>query len=79
MGLLDQVVDDDVEDDADGAPQLRQGVAKDRIISHSDPEMRHRRKSASRRFDRHKCDVLTDEDSELVLGALCVKLWWSRI
>jgi hypothetical protein len=25
-------------------------------------------KSASRRFDGHKCDVLTDENSELVLG-----------
>ncbi len=30
--------------------------------------MRHGRKSASRRFDGHKLDVVTDEDSELVLG-----------
>jgi Transposase DDE domain len=30
--------------------------------------MRHGRKSASRRFDGHKLDVITDEDSELVLG-----------
>jgi Transposase DDE domain len=37
-------------------------------VSHSDPEMRHGRKSASRRFDGHKMDVLTDEKSELILG-----------
>ena len=30
--------------------------------------MRHGRKSASRRFDGHKLDVITDEDSEMVLG-----------
>jgi Transposase DDE domain len=43
-------------------------VAPDRVISHSDPEMRHGRKSASRRFDGHKLDVMTDENSELILG-----------
>jgi hypothetical protein len=68
VGLVDQVVDHDVEDDVDATPQLRQGVAKHRVISHSDPDMRHGRKSASRRFDGRKCDVVTDEDSELVLG-----------
>ena len=67
-GLLTQVIGDDVEEDEDGRPQIRQGVASDRTISHSDPEMRHGRKSASRRFDGHKLDVISDEDSELVLG-----------
>jgi len=66
--LLAQVIDSDVEDDDDGTPQIRQGVAADRTISHSDPEMRHGRKSASRRFDGHKMDVIADEGSELVLG-----------
>jgi hypothetical protein len=66
--LLDQVVAQDVEADEHGEPQIRQGVAQDRIVSHSDPEMRHGRKSASRRFDGHKLDVITDEDSELVVG-----------
>ncbi len=68
--LLAQVIDQDVEadDDGEGNPQIRQGVARDRVISHSDPEMRHGRKSASRRFDGHKLDVITDEDSEMVLG-----------
>jgi hypothetical protein len=66
--LLAQVIDADIDEDPDGEPQIRQGVARDRIVSHSDPEMRHGRKSASRRFDGHKMDVISDEDSELILG-----------
>ena len=66
--LLARVIDDDTDDDEAGEPQIRQGVAPDRIVSHSDPEMRHGRKSASRRFDGHKMDVVSDEDTELVLG-----------
>jgi transposase len=66
-GLLAAIVDQDVVRDDDGNPQIRQGVARDRVVSHSDPEMRHGRKSASRRFDGHKLDVVTDEESELVL------------
>jgi len=38
------------------------------VISVADPEMRHGRKSASRRFDGHKLDVMTDEATELVLA-----------
>ncbi len=67
-GLLAQVIGDDVTEDDDGSPEIRQGVAPDRTVSHSDPEMRHGRKSASRRFDGHKLDVISDEGSELVLG-----------
>lgn len=66
--LLAQVVDQDVVMGDDHRPAIRDGVAPDRVISHSDPEMRHGRKSASRRFDGHKLDLITDEDSELVLG-----------
>lgn len=65
--LLSRVVLQDVEGTTDG-PAIRQGVAPDRVVSHSDPEMRHGRKSASRRFDGHKLDVMVDEASELVLG-----------
>ncbi len=67
--LLAAVVAQDVEEDPDDPrPRIRRGVAPDRIVSHSDPEMRHGRKSASRRFDGHKLHVLTDEASELVLA-----------
>jgi transposase len=67
-GMLAQVVAQDTENDEAGEPRIRQGVARDRIISPSDPEMRHGRKSASRRFNGHKMDVMTHEASELVLG-----------
>src|SRR6266540_2702285 len=60
--LLAAVVAQDVEEDPDDPrPRIRRGVAPDRIVSHSDPEMRHGRKSASRRFDGHKLHVLTDK------------------
>ena len=67
-GLLAQVIDQDTTTDGEGRPEIVQGVATDRVISVSDPQMRHGRKSASRRFDGYKMDVLTDEASELVLG-----------
>ena len=72
VGLLAQVIEADTEPDpgggGDGGLRLREGVAPDRIVSVSDPKIRHGRKSASRRFDGHKMDVITDEASELVLG-----------
>lgn len=67
--LLAAIVAQDVETDPDsGAPRLRQQVARDRIVSATDPDMRHGRKSKSRRFDGHKMHVVTDADTELVLG-----------
>ena len=74
VGLLGQVIDADTEPDpdpdggGDGGVRIRQGVAPDRVISVSDPQMRHGRKSSARRFDGHKMDIITDETSELVLG-----------
>lgn len=66
--LLARIVDQDI-DTADGdGPMIRQGVAKDRVISVVDPEMRHGRKSPSKRVDGYKAHVLTDHDNELVLG-----------
>jgi Transposase DDE domain/Transposase domain (DUF772) len=72
VGLLAQVIEADTEPDPDGGDdggvRLREGVAPDRVISVSDPQMRHGRKSTSRRFDGHKLDLVTDEASELILG-----------
>jgi transposase len=68
-GRLAKVLDDDVEPDPDdGAPRIRQGVARDRIVSATDPEQRHGRKSSSRRFDGYKTHLVTDEASELVVA-----------
>lgn len=67
--LLAAIVAQDVEiDDQTGEPTIRKGVAKDRIVSVSDPEMRHGRKSSSTRFDGHKMHVVEDEATEMVLA-----------
>src|SRR3954463_4493455 len=55
-GLLSRVLLQDVERREDG-PAIKQGVAKDRLLSVHDPEMRHGRKSASKRVDGHKASV----------------------
>jgi hypothetical protein len=68
VALLSQVIDQDIEDGEDGVVKIKEGVAPDRVISVADPEMRHGRKSASRRFNGHKLDVMSDEATELVLG-----------
>ena len=47
-------------------PTLREGVARDRRISVEDGEMRHGRKSASRRVDGYKRHVGLDLDTGLV-------------
>jgi len=64
-GLLSRVLVQDVERREDG-PALKQGVAKDRLLSVHDPEMRHGRKSASTRFDGHKAAVVVDTDEPLI-------------
>jgi transposase len=65
--LLARIVDADVTDTDDG-PAIGQGVASDRVISVVDPEMRHGRKSPSKRIDGYKSHLLTDHDTELILG-----------
>jgi transposase len=64
-GLLARVLVQDIERKADG-PSLHDGVAEDRMPSVHDPEMRHGRKSKSKRFDGHKADVAVDTDSQLI-------------
>lgn len=68
--LLARIVDQDVDEEpADGGgPAVRHGVAPDRVVSVVDPEMRHGRKSPSKRVDGYKAHLVTDHDSELVLG-----------
>lgn len=48
--------------------QIKQGVAADRVISVSDPEMRHGRKSASKLFYGHKLGITVDTDTKLILS-----------
>jgi hypothetical protein len=68
--LLVRIIDQDIDEapeDGDG-PAIRHGVASDRVCSVVDPEMRHGRKTSSQRIDGYKSHVLTDHDTELVLG-----------
>lgn len=55
----------DVEEKG-GRPRLRQGVAADRRISIEDAQMRHGRKSKSKRFNGYKQHIASDLDSELI-------------
>jgi hypothetical protein len=57
----------DVEEEgAEGLPRLRRGVARERVVSVEDPEMRHGRKSRRHRFEGYKRHVLRDLDTGLV-------------
>ena len=49
-----------------GQAEIIDGVAKDRIISVHDPEMRHGRKSSSNLFDGYKAAVAVDVESQLL-------------
>ena len=64
-GLLGRVLHQDIERRQDG-PALREGVATDRMSSVHDPEMRHGRKSTSKRFDGHKVQMAVDTESQLI-------------
>lgn len=65
---LAQVKQQDIEAAPDGGVRLHQGVAGDRRVSIEDADMRHGRKSKSKRFDGYKQHVSTHVDAELVLA-----------
>jgi DDE family transposase/transposase-like protein DUF772 len=48
--------------------KIRHNPSGQRICSVSDPEMRHGRKSASKRFDGHKLGIGVDVESQLIAG-----------
>lgn len=64
-GLLSRVLCQDVERKESG-PVIREGTAPARMVSVHDPEMRHGRKSARKRFDGHKAAVAVDTDEQLI-------------
>ena len=64
--LLEQVARQDVEPDGKGGVKIREGVAKDRVISTVDPEMRHGHKSSAGRWDGYKKHVSVEPESELI-------------
>jgi hypothetical protein len=68
-GLLKQLLAQDVERNTEGQAVLKDGVAKDRVPSVTDPQMRHERKSASRKFTGHKGAIAVDTESGVITAA----------
>lgn len=64
--LLEQVAHQDVEPDGKGGVKIREGVAKDRVISTADPEMRHGHKSSAGRWDGYKKHLSAEPETELI-------------
>jgi len=69
IATLQQLMDQDLEPDpSGGGKRIREGVAEDRRVSVSEPEMRHGRKSKTKRFNGYKRHIATDLDSGLILS-----------
>jgi hypothetical protein len=75
---LHQIMKQDLEPDPNGggarggrgprSVRIREGVAPDRRVSIEDKEMRHGRKSKSKRFNGYKRHIARDLDSGLILA-----------
>ena len=66
---LVQIRTQDLEPDPQGhGARIREGVAPDRRVSITDQEMRHGRKSQSRRFNGFKRHIAADVDRGLILA-----------
>ena len=68
LEAITTVRDQDLEQTKDAGVRIRQGVAVDRRISIQDAEMRHGRKSRSKRFDGYKEHVGYDLDIHAILA-----------
>ena len=65
---ITQVRSQDLEASESGGVRIRQGVAPDRRISLEDAEMRHGRKSRSKRFDGYKEHIARDLDCPAIVA-----------
>jgi hypothetical protein len=69
LQTLAQIRTQDLEPDPGGRGlRVRQGVAADRHVSIEDPQMRHGRKSKSKRFNGFKRHIAADVDCGLILA-----------
>lgn len=67
VDLLKKILAQDIErGDDEGSGQIRRGVAKDRVVSVTDPEMRHGCKSSGAKYNGHKAHVAVDVDSTVI-------------
>ena len=65
--------------DSQGVPSLSKGVAAYRRIFIEDPDMRHRRKSRSKKIDGYKRHVLKDLESGVVCAVALKEGQYPRI
>jgi hypothetical protein len=69
LATLRQIREQDLEPDpSGGGPRIREGVAADRRVSIEDGQMRHGRKSKSKRFNGYKRHIAADLDTDLILA-----------
>jgi hypothetical protein len=70
VALLRQLRDQDLEPDPGGSgkTRIRRGTAKDRRVSIEDPDMRHGRKTKTKRFNGYKRHLALDLDEGLILA-----------
>lgn len=67
--VIAQLRNQDLEPDpSGGGPRIRKGVAEDRRVSIEDANMRHGRKSKSKRFNGFKQHLACDLDTHLILA-----------
>jgi hypothetical protein len=64
--LLGTLLGQDLEEGEDGSFRIARRVGRDRVVSTVDPESRHGRKTASRKYEGYKGHVAIDPDSEIV-------------
>lgn len=71
LTTLHQIIEQDLEpdpNDGGGGLRIREGVAEDRRVSIEDKEMRHGRKTQSKRFNGYKRHIASELDTQLILS-----------
>jgi Transposase DDE domain/Transposase domain (DUF772) len=70
--LLTRLLLQDVEEKPDPSgsktPQIKEGTTPGRSPSATDPEARHGRKSASKKFVGHKAEIVVEVESQIILA-----------
>jgi IS5 family transposase len=70
LDALQRVLGQDLEPDPSGGMRIRRGVAKDRMPSLGDKEMRHGRKSKAKAFNGYKRHIVGLAGTDLIAGAV---------
>jgi hypothetical protein len=65
--LIAKILGDDIDTADTGEHQIAEGTAPDRLLSLTDPAMRHGHKSVAHKFDGYKTATSIDQASELIL------------